>query len=49
MVCGKDNIEGYHGRWGNSGTCSASCEKIQAAKPRYPGHSEDEFFTRQNS
>lgn len=25
MVCGKA-ILGYYGRWGNSGTCSRSCE-----------------------
>jgi len=45
-VCGKE-CEGYHGRWGDSGTCDSACEKVQAAKPRWPGFSEAEYFQRQ--
>lgn len=42
MVCGK-SCEGFYGAWGEigdppKGTCSKSCEKIQEAKPKYPGH-----------
>jgi hypothetical protein len=44
-VCGK-LCEGYHGRWGDSGTCNSACEKKKAAKYPYPGHSEAEFFER---
>ena len=42
-IC-KRECEGYYGRWGNSGTCDSACEVEQAAKPKYPGHTEDEFF-----
>lgn len=41
-VCGR-KCEGFHGRWGNSGTCDSACEKVQAAKPRYPGHLAEDF------
>jgi len=37
MVCEKA-CEGYYGRHGDSGTCSGKCEKVQDAKPKYPGH-----------
>jgi hypothetical protein len=44
-VCGR-KCEGYYGRWGDSGSCNSACEKVQLAKPRYPGHSESEFLNR---
>lgn len=44
-ICNK-KIQGYHGRWGLVGTCDKACEAIQLAKPRYPGHSEEDFFRR---
>lgn len=42
-VCGR-KCEGYHGRWGESGTCNSACEKVQAAKPRYGVHTEEAFL-----
>lgn len=46
IICGKV-LSGAYGNWGNVGwTCSAQCERVQAAKPRYPGHSEEDFFKR---
>ena len=44
-VC-KRKCEGYHGRWGESGTCNATCEKKQAAKEKHPGYTEQDFFNR---
>ena len=44
-IC-KRKCEGYHGRWGDTGTCDATCEAVQTAKPKYPGHSEEDFFNR---
>lgn len=35
MVCGKAT-EGWYGAHSNTGTCSAACERIQEAKPRFP-------------
>ncbi len=45
MICNK-KIQGFHGRWGTVGTCNSACERVQAAKPPYPGHSEEDFFER---
>lgn len=45
MVCNK-SIEGFYARYGNSGTCSGACMKVQESKPKYPGYSEKEFFQR---
>ena len=44
-ICNR-KCEGYHGRWGDSGSCDSACEKVQAAKEKYPGHTEDEYFNR---
>jgi hypothetical protein len=44
-IC-KRKCEGYHGRWGDSGSCNATCEAVQAAKEKYPGHTEAEYFNR---
>lgn len=32
----------FYGRWGNGGTCSRPCERIQEAKPKYPHGEKDE-------
>lgn len=41
-VCNR-KCEGYHGRWGNTGTCDSACEAKQVALPKYPGHSAEAF------
>lgn len=41
-VCNR-KCEGYHGRWGETGTCDSACEKVQAAKYPYPGHEATTF------
>ena len=46
MVCGKE-CEGYYARFGDTGTCSGDCMRVQDAKPRYPGFPEEEFLQRQ--
>ncbi len=46
MVCQKA-IEGFYARFGEEGTCSGECMRAQDLKPRYPGHSEEEFLKRQ--
>ncbi len=33
--CEKPYYGGPYGRWGEEGTCSSPCEKIQAEKPRF--------------
>lgn len=45
MICDK-SVEGFYARFGDSGVCSGKCMKVQDQKPRYPGHSEEEFFNR---
>jgi len=47
MVCSK-SIEGFYARFGEEGTCAKSCMEVQDKKPRYPGHSEEEFCQRFN-
>lgn len=44
-VCNKPTLN-FYGRWGDGGTCSRPCERIQEAKPKYPDHTEEEFFNR---
>ncbi len=45
-ICGK-MIGGAYANHGDAGwTCGIECMEAQDAKPRYPGHSEEEFFTR---
>lgn len=34
LGCQNEIIDGYYGRWGESGTCSKSCESLQAEVPR---------------
>lgn len=50
MICGKD-AEGFYANYGNigdppKGACSKTCMLEQDKKPRYPGHSEEDFFNR---
>ena len=41
-------IKGAYANHGDAGwTCSGKCMKVQDQKPRYPGWSEEEFFSRQ--
>lgn len=47
MVCDK-SIEGFYARYGDSGVCSGKCMRVQDQKPRYPGHSHEEFCERFN-
>lgn len=35
-ICQK-RVNGFYGRWGNTGTCSSKCEREQEAKPRFLG------------
>ncbi len=44
-ICNK-RIEGYYSRHGDTGTCSSACMKVKDREPKYPGHSEAEFFMR---
>ena len=46
-VCGV-KVKGYYGSNSEGGTCNKTCEEVQAAKPRYPGHSEEEFLAKFN-
>ncbi len=39
-VCGKP-MELPYGRWGDGGTCSRVCERVQEAKPKYQGASDE--------
>ena len=45
MICDK-KVEGFYGRHEGGGTCSRKCEKEQMAKPRFPGHSAEDFERR---
>jgi len=41
-------IKGAYANHGDAGwTCSKACMQVQDQKPRYPGWSEEEFFSRQ--
>jgi hypothetical protein len=50
MVC-HASCEGFYGAHGEAGetpkgTCSKSCEQVQAKYLKYPGHTEEDFFNR---
>lgn len=45
-ICQKA-CRGWYGGWPEGGTCSGACEKVKKSQPRYPGHSEEDFFKRQ--
>lgn len=49
LVCGKVPKYGYYGGHEGGGTCSRECEVVQNKKPKYPGHSEEDFFRRQHA
>lgn len=34
-VCNKPITTGFYGVWGNTGTCSRLCEKVQESKPKH--------------
>lgn len=48
MVCNK-TIAGAYGFHEDGWTCSGKCEKEYNLRPKYPGHSEEEFFERNPS
>jgi len=45
IVCDKP-VEGYYARFGEKGTCSKTCMRVQDTLPRYPGHTSEEFDQR---
>lgn len=47
MICSK-KIEGFYARFGNEGTCSRKCMKVQDSKPLYPDHTAEDFERRFN-
>ena len=47
MVCNR-KCEGYHGRWGTSGSCDSACEKVQVNKYPYPGHTAEDYERKHN-
>lgn len=46
ITCGKTIPDGYYGRWNDGGTCGKSCELKQSKLPKYPEHTEEQFFSR---
>lgn len=46
LMCNKQITDGYYARYGESGTCSKKCMIEQDKKPKYPGHTEEEFLQR---
>jgi hypothetical protein len=46
LVCGKKIEDGYYARFGNSGTCSKTCMKVQDGIEKYPGHPLADFLKR---
>lgn len=46
LVCKKTITDGYYGAWGDGGVCSKACNNVQSQKPRYPGHTEEDFLQR---
>lgn len=45
-IC-KKVIKGAYGNHNDGWTCSGACERAYNLRPKYPGHSEEEFFQRQ--
>ena len=43
LVCGKTGLKGAYGHHGTGWTCSAACEVVEVAKPKYPGHEAADF------
>jgi hypothetical protein len=46
LICNKSISDGYYGSWGDGGVCSKTCNTAQSLKPKYPGHTEADFFAR---
>lgn len=46
LNCGKAISDGYYSRHGDGGTCSKKCMLEQDKKPKYPGHTEEDFLQR---
>lgn len=46
LICGK-TIEGAYAQHADGWTCCSKCMKVQDQKPKYPGHSEEDFLSRQ--
>lgn len=47
LHCGKAIKEGYYARYCDKGVCSRVCMFEQDKKPKYPGHSYEEYLARQ--
>lgn len=47
MVC-DESVEGFYARYGERGTCSGKCMKVQELQPKYPGHGEEAFMGKFN-
>lgn len=43
MICGKAGLKGAYGNYGDGWTCGKVCSEAQNAKPKYPGHSAEDF------
>lgn len=48
-VCKGIVPKGYYGSWQEGGTCSPKCEVIKEAMPKYPGHTEEDYMSRQET
>jgi len=46
LNCGKAIGEGYYARYEQGGVCGKSCMLEQDKKPKYPGHTEEDFLQR---
>lgn len=38
IVCTKQIVEGFYGRWGAGGVCCKTCNVVMEARPKYPDH-----------
>lgn len=47
MVCQRE-CEGYYARYGNTGTCSGDCMRVQDTRPKYGEHTEEAFLKQFN-
>ena len=46
--CQKPVNGGWYGARGEAGSCSKTCETLQAQAPLYPGHDEESFLKKFN-
>lgn len=44
LNCGKAIGEGYYASYEKGGVCNKTCMLEQDKKPKYPGHTEEDFF-----